>query len=67
MIFLLLQSLPLENHFVSEVDFINVGQGDSILIRDKNTTVMIDTGGVLSFDMAKEVLIPFLRKEKSTK
>ena len=64
MMFLLLQSLPLENHFVSEVDFINVGQGDSILIRDKNTTVMIDTGGVLSFDMAKEVLIPFLRKRK---
>ncbi len=61
---LLFSCLPLENPIVKEVDFINVGQGDSILIRDKNTAVMIDTGGILSFDMAKETLIPFLRKKK---
>lgn len=47
-----------------EVSFINVGQGDSIIIRDKNKTVMIDTGGNLSFDMAKDVLIPYLRKKR---
>lgn len=61
---LLFPSLPLENAFVQQISFINVGQGDSILIRDKNVTVMIDTGGISSFDLAKEVTIPFLRKQK---
>ena len=42
--------------------FINVGQGDSILIKDRNKTVMIDTGGNTSFDMARETLIPFFNK-----
>jgi hypothetical protein len=44
------------------VSFINVGQGDAILIREGYHALMIDTGGNLSFDMAKEVDIPFLRK-----
>lgn len=61
---LLIPSLPLGNAFLQEISFINVGQGDGILIRDGYTSVMIDTGGVLSFDMAREVDIPFFRKEK---
>ncbi len=61
---LVLPSLPLENAFVRQISFINVGQGDSILIRDRNTSVLLDTGGILSFDLAREVTIPFLRKEK---
>lgn len=60
---LLLPTLPLENTFVQEVCFINVGQGDSILIRDRNTTVLLDTGGITSFDIAKETLIPFFHKK----
>lgn len=56
--------IPLGNAFTEEVSFLNVGQGDCILIRDGYTSVMIDTGGNLSFDLAQEVDIPFLRKEK---
>lgn len=50
-----------------EVSFINVGQGDSILIRDGLRSVLIDTGGNLSFDMAKETLIPYFRKKRICK
>jgi competence protein ComEC len=57
-----IHSLPLGNGFSSQVSFINVGQGDAILIREGYHALMIDTGGSLSFDMAKEVDIPFLRK-----
>lgn len=56
--------VPLGNAFSEEVSFLNVGQGDCILIRDGYTSVMIDTGGNLTFDLAQEVDIPFLRKEK---
>ncbi len=59
-----LSYLPGRNLFTQEVYFVNVGQGDCILIRDGLTAVMLDTGGVSSFDMAEEVLIPFLRKER---
>ena len=46
-----------------QISFINVGQGDSILIRDNDKVVLLDTGGNIHFDMAKEVLIPFFRKQ----
>ena len=56
--------LPVTNIISSEVSFINVGQGDSCLIRKGTTTVMIDTGGLSYKDIAKETLIPFLRKKR---
>jgi competence protein ComEC len=56
--------IPIRNYLSQEVYFINVGQGDSILIRDGLNAVMIDTGGQKSFDIAKESLIPFLKKER---
>ena len=59
---LVLYIIPIKNSITQEVSFINVGQGDSILIKDRNKTVMIDTGGNTSFDMAKETLIPFFNK-----
>lgn len=62
--FLTLYSFPINNLLTAEVDFINVGQGDSCLIRKGNTTVMIDTGGNVSTDIALNCLIPFLKKER---
>jgi len=59
-----LNAMPLGNALTSEVDFINVGQGDCVLIRDGYTSVMIDTGGNVGFDLAQEVDIPFLRKHR---
>jgi competence protein ComEC len=61
---LVVNAAPLGNAFSQEVDFVNVGQGDCIVIRDGYTTAMIDTGGNVSFDMAQEVDIPFLRKRR---
>jgi competence protein ComEC len=58
----LVHSLPLGNAFSNQVSFINVGQGDAILLREGYHALLIDTGGNLAFDMAKEVDIPFLRK-----
>ena len=56
--------VPLQEPLTNEVYFVNVGQGDSIIIKNKTHTVMIDTGGYKGFDMAKETLIPFMNKKK---
>ena len=58
--------VPLQEPLSNCVYFVNVGQGDSIIIKNRNHTVMIDTGGYKSFDMAEETLIPFMNKKKIT-
>ena len=58
--------IPLQEPISNCVYFVNVGQGDSIIIKNKMHTVMIDTGGNKSFDMAEETLIPFMNKKKIT-
>ena len=55
------------NYASNQVTFLNVGQGDCIFIRNQGKTVLIDTGGNTSFDMAKEVDIPFLRGQRVSK
>lgn len=54
----------LDQRFVSYVDFLNVGQGDATLVYSHGQSLLIDTGGVKQFDIAKEVLIPYLRKQR---
>ena len=61
---LLLYSLPIKNYITNEVNFINVGQGDCTLIRNKNKVALIDTGGLSYMDVANESLIPYLRKKR---
>ncbi|MFA6620510.1 MAG: ComEC/Rec2 family competence protein [Bacilli bacterium] len=61
---ILLQCVPVTGMLSEQVSFINVGQGDAILIRSGYVSVMIDTGGNLGFDLAQEVDIPYLHKEK---
>ncbi len=56
--------LPINNAFTFEVDFINVGQGDSTLIRYQNTTILIDTGGLTYQDLATNSLIPFFKENR---
>jgi len=58
--------IPLQEPLINAVYFVNVGQGDSIIIKNKMHTVMIDTGGYSTFDMATETLIPFMNKKKIT-
>jgi len=60
----LISCIPVIPFFTSEITFINVGQGDCCLIRERDKAVMIDTGGSTSFDMAKEVLIPYLHSRR---
>ena len=61
---LVLYLMPVNNLISEEVCFINVGQGDSCLIRKGNTSILIDTGGSTYQDIAKEVLIPYLQKKR---
>ena len=56
--------LPVSNYLISEVSFINVGQGDSCFIRHNQTTILIDTGGLANIDIAKRCLIPFFKKRR---
>lgn len=47
-----------------EVHFIDVGQGDSILLRTKASNYLIDTGGSFNddFDIGKNITLPYLLK-----
>lgn len=56
--------LPYKNIYEKSINFINVGQGDSILIRDRNTNVLIDTGGLKYKDLAISSLINYFRKKE---
>ena len=60
---ILISVTPIRTYFRNAVYFLNVGQGDSIIIQNKSYAIMIDTGGNKSFDMAEETLIPFLRRK----
>ena len=64
---ILIKGIPFRPYLYNAVYFINVGQGDSILIQNHNNTVLIDTGGNINFDMAKETLIPFFKKKQIKK
>ena len=47
-----------------EIHFIDVGQGDSILIKNKRDNYLVDTGGNIlgSFDIGENITLPYLRK-----
>ncbi len=49
-----------------EVVFLDVDQGDATLIRSGKTNVLVDTGGRMDTDLAKECLVPYFRKRKIT-
>lgn len=46
----------------SEIVFLDVGQGDCILIKYKYNqgVILVDTGGVWNYDLATNVIIPYL-------
>ena len=46
--------------FNKKIIFLDVGQGDSILIRN-NKNILIDTGGNINYNLYKNVLIPSLK------
>ena len=63
-VILSLYAFPIENALTNEVNFINVGQGDCTLIRNRQHVALIDTGGLSYMDVANESLIPYLRKKR---
>lgn len=57
------------NNFTNDksISFIDIGQGDSILLRLKDKSILIDTGGILNYSAAKvnyslanNIIIPYL-------
>ena len=60
---LFVSAVPINNLYKTSVYFINVGQGDAILIKDRNFNILIDTGGVKNNDLAVNSLIPFFKKK----
>ena len=63
-LYMLVIFIPIKSIFVDQVSFINVGQGDATLVRRNNTAVLIDTGGSIYKDIAKETLIPYFKKNR---
>ncbi len=63
----IVQSMPYEQLYFTQLSFINVGQGDAMLLQHHRQAWLIDTGGQLHFDLAKESLMPYLRKQKITR
>ncbi len=59
-----LHIIQFRNFVKDYVSFINVGQGDSTLIKYKNQTILIDTGGNKYKDIATDVLIPYFKKNQ---
>ena len=45
----------------NEISILDVGQGDSSLIRLKNKNILIDTGGNINYDISKNILIPYFK------
>ena len=56
--------LPISFWIKDYVMFINVGQGDSTLIKYHNSSILIDTGGNKNKDIANEVLIPLFKRKQ---
>ena len=51
-----------------KINFIDVGQGDSCLITTpQNKKVIVDSGGSESYDVGKNVLLPYLLDKRITK
>ncbi len=61
---LLLSFVPLKHQFMASIAFINVGQGDAMLLNIYGQSMLVDTGGLYHTDVAREVLIPFLKKKR---
>ena len=46
---------------------LDVGQGDSSLLKIKNKNILIDTGGNQSYNLSDNIIIPYLKSEGITK
>lgn len=57
-----LSFVPTTNYLMYKVTFLNVGQGDCILIETRGTNVLVDTGGLRYKDVGGEILIPYFLK-----
>ena len=48
------------------IAFLDVGQGDSILIHNRNDNILIDTGGNIKYDLSSNILIPVFKSNGIT-
>lgn len=68
---LLWLSIILSNGRLLEITFLDIGQGDAVLIKSPTgKNVIIDTGGVqgsyTSFDPGEKILVPYLKRQGIT-
>jgi len=63
LMFFAITIIPIGNLWRQEVHFINVGQGDAILIKNRSHAILVDTGGSRFIDIAAEVLIPYFHRQ----
>ncbi|MBZ2175752.1 DNA internalization-related competence protein ComEC/Rec2 [Schnuerera sp. xch1] len=65
LLLILINSISINLNETLSIDFIDVGQGDSILLRTKEENYLIDTGGNAfgDFDIGENILLPYLEKE----
>lgn len=61
---IILNTLTIVYDDTVELHFIDVGQGDAMLIRSKGKDYLVDTGGSLfdSYDIGKNITLPYLEK-----
>lgn len=64
LIFIIISFVTIEIDEKVELHFMDVGQGDSILIRNSHYDYLIDTGGSLfgDFDIGENITLPYLEK-----
>lgn len=56
--------IPYKSMYENSVTFINVGQGDCCVIRNKNKVIMIDSGGKTNYDIASNSLIKYFKRNQ---
>ena len=59
-IIIIFHTLLLPLNFINKIHFIDVDQGDSILLQIKNKAILIDTGGIKNKSLAKNIHSPYL-------
>lgn len=65
LLYILILAIGLNFNDDIEIDFIDVGQGDGILIKTQDMNFLMDTGGSLfgNFDIGKNITLPYLKKQ----
>ena len=53
------------NYFNKSIylNILDIGQGDSLLLKIKDKSILIDTGGKYNYDLSNNIILPYLKSE----